>query len=155
MLRQYLFDAYENVLLSHLVNSAAPRVAEIAAKIRAEEVYHLRHTSNWIMRLGLGTGESHGRTQEALDAQWNAALQLFLPLEDEGELISANIVPDPMVIRREWEDLTITHLSNSGLVVPEPHPPLGASRAEHTEHLTDLLVDMQQVARSEEFGVEW
>jgi len=67
MLRQYLFDAYENVLLAHLVNSSNARVAEIAAKQRPEEMYHLRHTSNWVKRLGLGTAESHRRMTAALN----------------------------------------------------------------------------------------
>ena len=46
MLRQYLFDAFEMVRLSQLLESLYRPVAEAAAKIRMEELYHYRHTSN-------------------------------------------------------------------------------------------------------------
>jgi ring-1,2-phenylacetyl-CoA epoxidase subunit PaaC len=67
MLRQYLFDAAEAQRLPLLAASAHRPLAEAAAKIRTEEIYHLRHTQAWIERLAQGTAESHGRTQAALD----------------------------------------------------------------------------------------
>ncbi len=155
MTRQYLFDGYENVLLAQLVNSSDARVAEIAAKIRSEEIYHLRHTSNWVKRLGLGTEESHARMQRALDELWGYALQLFVPLEDEAGLIAENVLPDLKILREEWQDKTVAHFLASGLIVPETLTPVVTSRAQHAEHLAKLLNDMQQVARLENFGVEW
>ncbi len=155
MTRQYLFDLYENVLLEKLVNSTNERVRGIATKIRAEEIYHLRHTSNWVKRLGLGTDESHARMQNALNELWASALQLFVPLENETELIDANIFPDLKTLRDEWQDKTVSHLSASGLIVPRVLEPRAISRAQHTEHLAELLNDMSSVARLEKFGVEW
>lgn len=155
MLRQYLFDAYENVLLAALVNSADTRVAEIATKIRAEEIYHLRHTSNWVKRLGLGTAESHARMQKALGDLWGYALQLFVPLEHETELIMAGIVPELQALEHAWREMVVAHLSASGLVVPASISSAASSREQHTKYLADLLADMQQVARTEEFGVDW
>jgi ring-1,2-phenylacetyl-CoA epoxidase subunit PaaC len=155
MLRQYLFDVYENVLLAHLVNSSHARVAEIAAKIRSEEMYHLRHTSNWVKRLGLGTEESHRRMQTALHEMWTYALQLFVLQNGEPELIDANIFPDMYDLQIEWEKQIIAHLSVSSLIVPETREPIVKSRTAHTEDLKELLHDMQQVARSEVYGVEW
>lgn len=155
MLRQYLFDVYENVLLPHLVNSSDARVAEIANKIRSEEIYHLRHTSNWVKRLGLGTEESHERMQRALDELWSPAQQLFAARPDEAELIAAKVVPDNEPVRQEWFDKAAAHLKVSGLQVPETTGTFAASRESHTEHLAGLLSDLQQVARLEEFGVEW
>ncbi len=93
MVRQYLFDAAESVLLPQLTVSAYQPLAEAAAKIRREEVYHLRHTSLWLKRLGLGTDESHRRTQQALDAVWPYAQQLFVPLPGDAVLMEAGIVP--------------------------------------------------------------
>src|SRR5215471_16608308 len=51
MLRQYLFDAAESVRLPLLAVSTHRPLAEAAAKIRPEELYHLRHTQAWIQRL--------------------------------------------------------------------------------------------------------
>lgn len=155
MLRQYLFDAYEAVALPHLANSSNARVAEIAAKIRLEEMYHLRHTSNWVRRLGLGTTESHRRLQNALSELWSYALQLFVPMTDEQKLMEARIVADPRLLQEEWAQQVAAHLSASGLIVPATREPAATSRAEHTEHLEKLLAEMQQVARSETYGVEW
>lgn len=155
MTRQFLFNVYENVSLERLVHSSNPRVQEIATKIRTEEIYHLRHTSNWVKRLGLGTDESHARMQRALDELWTYALQLFVPLENERELIAENVVPDLGILRDAWQVKTVTHLSASGLQIPENIDSVPNLRAEHTEHLAELLQDLQQVARSEKFGVEW
>ncbi len=155
MLRQYLFDAYENVLLAQLVNSSNARIAEIAAKLRPEEMYHLRHTSNWVKRLGLGTAESHRRMTNALNELWAYALQLFAPLENARALADANVLPDPRALQAEWEARVVAHLRASGLEVPATREPSVTSRAEHTAHLRDLLQDMQQIARSEAYGVEW
>lgn len=155
MTRQYLFDAYENVLLTGLRGSSEARIAAIAGKIRPEEVYHLRHTSNWVRRLGLGTEESHRRMQSALDKLWGYTLQLFVPLPGEHELVSAGVMPDPEFLREEWAAKTITHLSASGLTVPRTDDLSARSREQHTADLADLLTDLQQVAHLEQFGVEW
>lgn len=155
MLRQYLFDVYENVLLPHLMDSSDARVAEIAAKIRSEEIYHLRHTSNWVKRLGLGTDESHARMQRALDELWGPAQQLFVPLEGESELVAVKVVSEIGAVRGEWLERVSAHLVASGLVIPEIVGTVPSSRLQHTEHLNELLMDLQQVARLEQFGVEW
>lgn len=155
MLRQYLFDAYENALLATLVHSADARVAESAAKMRPEEIYHLRHTSNWVKRLGLGTETSRRRMQNALDELWRYALQLFTPSADDQALIVANIFPDLAVLRQEWETNVRAQLTAADLVAPLSHEPIALTRAQHTEHLQILLDEMQLVARSEAYGVEW
>lgn len=155
MLRQYLFDVYENVLLEKLVESADPRIAEIANKIRSEEIYHLRHTSNWVKRMGLGTEASHARMQRALDELWAYAQQLFVPLVGEAELVEAKIVPEIGAVRSEWEKKVSAHLTASGLAMPVLGSTVTNSREQHTEHLAELVADLQEVARLEKFGVEW
>ncbi|HEX6384906.1 MAG TPA: 1,2-phenylacetyl-CoA epoxidase subunit PaaC [Anaerolineae bacterium] len=146
MLRQYLFDGAEMVQLGHLADSAYRPLAEAAAKIRTEEIYHLRHTSQWVRRLGLGTEESNWRLQRALDELWPYAQQLFVPLPDEGLLVEARIVKETAVLHDEWQQVVRHHLEESGLRVPDNRPPV-SSRTEHTEHLPPLLEEMQIVAR--------
>jgi len=147
MLRQYLFDAAESVRLAHLAASAHQPLAEAAAKIATEERYHLRHTSLWLRRLGLGTAESHTRLQAALDALWPYAAQLFAPLPGDPALVDAEIIPDPALLRREWEGSVRPFLAECGLVVPDGTPRRTIPRVEHTEHLMALLAEMQSVAR--------
>ncbi|MCA9969043.1 MAG: phenylacetate-CoA oxygenase subunit PaaC, partial [Anaerolineales bacterium] len=103
LLRQYLFDAAEGVRLARLVDSADAPLAQLAAKMRPEELYHLRHSQAWVRRLALGTAESHRRTQAALDVLWPLAPQLFAPLPDEAPLVEAGIVPPAAALQAAWE----------------------------------------------------
>lgn len=147
MLRQYLFDAAEAVRLAGWVTSHYQPLAEAAAKIRTEENYHYRHTHTWVKRLGLGTETSHRRLQNALDELWPYAFQLFAPLLDQVLVIQAGIVPDPDQMRQEWEDGVRSFLKESGLQVPAQRVFATPQRHQHTDHLTVLLAEMQQVAR--------
>ncbi len=155
LLRQYLFDAYEQVLLSHLMDSHYRPFAEAAAKIRPEERYHLRHTHAWVQRLGLGTEESNGRMQKALDQLWPYARQLFVPPASNTLLVERGYFPDLTLLQREWEAAVTPVLADSGLQLPEGQlPQRDIPRAEHTEYLMDLLNEMQAVARMEP-AAEW
>lgn len=155
MLRQYLFDAYELALLEQLVDSTYKPIADIATKARPEEVYHYRHTSNWVKRLGLGTEESNRRMQVALDTLWPYALQLFVPLAVDNTLTQTAIIPDSQMLRSAWENIVRKHLADSQLVVPAVYASAIMSREQHTEHLAALLTDMQEVACTEPSGIEW
>lgn len=148
MLRQYLFDMAESIRLDRLRISKHTLLAEAAAKAQREELYHLRHTSAWVRRLGLGTQESHARMQAALDSLWPYALGYFDPLPSEARLAEAGFAPDPNEIREEWLAGIRAHLEESGLAVPAIPAGIVFSRFKHTEHLAALLADMQEVARA-------
>ena len=147
ILRQYLFDAAELVRLEGLLDSQYPPLAQAAAKIRAEEIYHYRHTHAWAQRLGLGTTESHRRTQNALNQLWSFAYQLFQPLPDENLLIEAGLVPELDRLRSAWEGLVRPQLEAGALQVPKDAVPFAAQRDRYTEHRVSLLKEMQKVAR--------
>jgi ring-1,2-phenylacetyl-CoA epoxidase subunit PaaC len=147
ILRQYLFDAYEMVTLNTMQASTYRPLAEAVVKIRNEEIYHYRHTSTWVRRLGLGTAESQGRMQQALHELWPYAQQLFLALPAENLLVAEGIVAETAEHHTNWSNLVIPHLTNSGLVMPDDSAPLPDTRRQHTSHLSDLLQDLQLVAR--------
>lgn len=149
MMRQYMFDVFENKNLEALASSQYSPIAEAAAKIRTEEIYHLRHTSAWIKRLGLGTEESNGRLQNALDQILPVAGQLFSPLAHENVLVSEDYVPGREQLEREWQSEVIPFLKASGLEVPEPvnFAQSYISRDKHTPHLQVLITEMQSVAK--------
>lgn len=154
IMRQYLFDAFEFVYLKALSQSQYQPLAQIALKIQKEEIYHYRHTSLWLDRLGLGTAESHHRMQNALNDLWPYVQQLFLPLTDENLLVEAQIVPDLTHIWHEWEASVLPALKNCALLVPQSNP-VTTLRREHTEHLEALLTEMQIVARKESPDTIW
>ena len=152
MLRQYLFDAYEMALLARLAGSAYQPVADAAARMRNEELYHYRHSSAWLRRLGLGTAESNRRMQAALDVLWPLAGQLFSPQPGDALLNVEGYWPDLNELRQAWSGVVIPALEEAGL--GETAGAAGPDdRRVHSAHLDTLLADMQMVARADEEAV--
>lgn len=147
MLRQYLFDAFELVRADQLLSSSYRPLAEAAAKVRQEERYHYRHSESWTLRLGLGTAESHSRTQTALDSLWPHAGQLFQPLSAEQDTLLDGVFPAAAALRTAWEQIVLPFLANAGLQLPGPISIPEEGRKVHTPHLASLLQEMQEVAR--------
>jgi ring-1,2-phenylacetyl-CoA epoxidase subunit PaaC len=154
LLRQYLFDAAEMARLPRLAESGYRPLAEAAAKIRKEEVYHYRHTRAWVERLALGTEESRRRLQAALDGLWRYTPQLFAALPDEALLVEAGLAPNLDEVYAAWQALALPTLKETGLTIPNVRDSVVAPREEHSQHLPALLAEMQEVARLER-GVEW
>lgn len=146
MVRQYLYDAYEYLLVGQLRQSGSRPVAEVAAKIYQEEIYHLRHSHTWVARLGLGTPESNQRMQTALNDIWPYAAQLFVPVAGDEELVAAGQFPPLAEVAGQWQGFVEAHLTQAGLMIPAgtASPP---PRHQHTPHLDQLLADTQSVAR--------
>lgn len=154
LLRQYLFDAFESIRLPQWTESSHRGLRETAAKIRSEEMYHLRHTEAWLRRLGLGTEESNRRMQRSLDSLWGYALQLFEPTDSETALVRTGLVPPPDELREAWMEHVVPQLEEANLEPPEVEGPEVTERTQHSEHMVELLSDLQQVARSFP-DVEW
>lgn len=153
MLRQFLFDAAEQVWLEALKGSDYPTAATAARKIQTEERYHDRHTRAWVLRLGLGSEESHARMQRALDALWPFATELFEARPGEAALSAERLAPDSSTLRRQWETMTGEHLTRAGLVLPVNTRPTGFTRSQHTPHLDEMLAELQSVSKLEPEGV--
>jgi len=155
MLRQFFFDAYEMVRLVELERSPHPSLAGAASKIRKEELYHHRHTSAWVKRLGLGTDESHRRLQNALAELWPLTGQLFAPFEEDNSLLADGFLPDPGAVETAWRDQVLPLLGEAGLdlshLSSQDEKVTGQKRGrdEHTPHLKVLVAELQSVARLE------
>ena len=147
MLRQYLFDSFEILRLEGLKESSYQPVADAAAKILNEEIYHLRHTGAWLKRLGLGTEDSNRRMQAALDTLWPYALQLVQSHENEEELAAQGLLPATSEIGEAWKAKVSNALEEAQLEIPDVKTSAYADRAAHSDYFEDLLAEMQQVAR--------
>jgi ring-1,2-phenylacetyl-CoA epoxidase subunit PaaC len=154
ILRQYLFDAAEAVRLEALEASTFVPLSERAAKVRREEIYHLRHSSAWARRLALGTDESQARMQAALDELWPYTAQLFAPLPHEDLLWQASFIPEASELRAAWQRLVLPFLAECGLKLPEEAQSVPADRSQHTPYFKPLVTEMQSVARQES-EAEW
>lgn len=151
MLRQYLFDVYEGFYLGALTESPYTPLKEVAQKGLREERFHLQHTHVWVERLGLGTEESNERMQRALDELWPYAQGLFVALEDEAALVEEGVVPNLEETKEAWLEHVTTHLEASALSLPK-NTTAPKGRDIHTEHLPQLLEELQEVARLEPEG---
>jgi ring-1,2-phenylacetyl-CoA epoxidase subunit PaaC len=147
--RQLLFDAYDAPFLEALQRSAHPELAGIAGKAYKEARYHLRHSAEWVIKLGDGTEESHERVQSALDELWRFTGELFAMDDTDRTLVAAGVAPDLAALEPRWRERVTAVIGQATLRLPDSTPAmLGGRRGRHTEHLGHLLAEMQIVARS-------
>jgi ring-1,2-phenylacetyl-CoA epoxidase subunit PaaC len=149
IVRQFLFAAYDVPFLDALQRSTHSELAGIATKAYKEARYHLRHSAEWVIKLGDGTDESHGRVQAALDELWRYTGELFAADDLDRRLAMAGLAPDLTALENAWRDRVTAVCREATLTTPEPTAAmLGGRRGRHTEHLGHLLAEMQIVARS-------
>ncbi len=155
MVRQLLYAAFMHPYYQALSASADRRLAEIAAKAVKEMAYHLRHASEWVVRLGDGTEESHARTAAALDELWMYTGELFAMDEGERALAAAGIAVDRAAIRPRWDATVDAVLREAALKRPgECWMQSGGRSGRHTEHLGHMLAEMQVLHRAHP-GATW
>ncbi|MGP5712345.1 1,2-phenylacetyl-CoA epoxidase subunit PaaC [Vreelandella alkaliphila] len=155
--RQFLFDAWHVHLLDGLAESSDPRIAEVAAKSLKEATYHLRRSSEWVIRLGDGTEESHTRMQRALDNLWQFTGELLQVDEIDQAMIEAGIAPDPETIAARWKATVEEVLEEATLERPSYDAWMytGGKVGHHTEHLGFLLAEMQYLPRAYPDATVW
>ena len=153
--RQWLFDQWHVELLAALRDSADTELAAMAVRALKEATYHLRHSSEWIIRLGDGTEESHRRIQAAIDELWRFTGELFTADDIDEAAVAAGIGPDPAALRPAWNAAIDEVLHEATLTRPaDGWMYRGGKQGEHTEHLGYLLAEMQHLQRTH-VGAEW
>lgn len=154
MLRQFLYAAFIDPWWRGMMASTDPGLAAIAAKAEKETAYHLRHASEWVIRLGDGTAGSHRRAQEALDALYPFTGEMFGPA-DEAPLVAEGVAADPATIRPAWDRTLDAVLAEATLARPATTWfQKGGRTGQHTEHLGFLLAEMQHLPRTHP-GATW
>jgi ring-1,2-phenylacetyl-CoA epoxidase subunit PaaC len=109
----------------------------------------LKHTSEWIIRLGDGTDESHQRAQKALDLLWRYTDELFFETEEDLALVDGGIVPEMKDIKAEWSKTVLAVLAEATLIIPTNNWQFeGGRRGIHSEHFGYLLSDLQYMQRA-------
>lgn len=148
MLRQYLFSQFQYLLFEQLQNSKDEQIAAIAAKSIKETGYHLRWSSEWVIRLGDGTEESHQRMLKAVDELWRYTGEMFTPASYETET-NVSLLKDPWLkkVSAVFEEATLTV---PGKTVMQQ----GGKDGKHTEHLGYILTELQYMQRAYP-GAEW
>lgn len=155
--RRWLYDTADAVRLEALARSSHRPLAELAAKMRREERYHLMHGEAWIRRLSQAGGEPRGRLAAALEALWPDAQATFTPTPGERRLVEAGILPEPSAVLRErWLAIVRASLAELGLEPPVPAAeiPADGRSGERSGAFRGLWSEFTSVARLEP-GASW
>ena len=149
MVRQLFYSAFADPYWCAMTGSGDATLAAVAAKSEKESAYHLRHSSEWVIRLGDGTEESHARVQESVDLLWPCTGEMFECDAAERTLVDGGAVIDPATLRDAWDQTIGTVLSRATLTLPKnPWMQGGGRTGRHSEHLGHLLSTMQHVQRT-------
>jgi ring-1,2-phenylacetyl-CoA epoxidase subunit PaaC len=146
--RRWLYDTADAVRLESLARSAYRPLAELVAKIRREETYHLLHAEAWMRRLAAAEGEARERLEAALRTLWADAPSVLAPLPAEPVLVEARILPEPgSVLSDRWRQRVDVALHALTLAVPALPAMSPAARTEHSEHFRWLWTEFTSVRR--------
>lgn len=155
MVRHLLYSAFVHPYFQVMQMSTDTRLAEIAAKAVKEMAYHVRHSAEWAIRLGDGTGESHDRAQSALDDLWMYTGEMFHLSAGEQTLVDSRIAPGRAAIKPAWDTTIDRVLAEATLKrPPDRWMQTGGRAGRHTEHLGHLLAEMQVLHRAHP-GAKW
>jgi ring-1,2-phenylacetyl-CoA epoxidase subunit PaaC len=153
--RQFFFSSYALLQAEKLQGSAHGDLAGIAAKMHKESRYHVRHSGEWMLRLGDGTAESHSRLQNAVDHLWRYTGELFLSDALEQRLVASQQATDSSTLEPPWRERVGEILDRAGITTPEVKwMQRGGREGKHTEHLGHMLAEMQVLQRQHP-GASW
>src|SRR5438105_458522 len=136
MVRQFFYSVYADLYWRAMTASTDTTLAAIAAKSEKESAYHVRHCSEWIIRLGDGTDESHARAQAAIDELWSFTGEMFSVDDAERGLIDRGAATDPVALLPQWRATVSRIVKEATLVLPDNDwMQQGGRSGRHSEHL--------------------
>nr|WP_231402859.1 1,2-phenylacetyl-CoA epoxidase subunit PaaC [Caenimonas aquaedulcis] len=148
IVRNFLQSTLMLLLWDALQSSADAQLAAIAAKSLKETRYHVRHSRDWLVRMGDGTEESHRRVQAALDHLMPYTQEFWTVSPTEAQAAANGTGVDPASLRDAWNAMLDAALAEATLRRPDDAGHLTRGKqGTHSEHLSYLLGDMQVLAR--------
>ncbi|MBS1615226.1 MAG: phenylacetate-CoA oxygenase subunit PaaC [Bacteroidetes bacterium] len=153
--RSFFMDAFHYFLYQSLKESPDETIAAVAEKSLKEVSYHLKWSSEWVIRLGDGTAESKEKMQTAFDERWPYAGEIFEASEADKAALAAGYGADLAIIKSLWQERVKSVLEEAGLNMPaETWMHRGGKECIHSEHLGYILAEMQFMQRAYP-GMEW
>ena len=149
IVRNFLHDAFNFLFYTQLSNSKDETLSALATKSLKEVKYHLRHSTNWLIRLGDGTAESNEKVQESLEQIWQFTDELFEMDSIDTEILNTGIGVDNTTLKPQWNEIVNTTLKKAKLNRPEDaYMATGGKKGLHTEYLGFILSEMQYLQRA-------
>jgi ring-1,2-phenylacetyl-CoA epoxidase subunit PaaC len=153
--RNFLYSTLMSQVWPALQSSKDAQLAAIAAKSTKEVRYHLRHSTDWMLRLGDGTALSHQKMQEALDYLMPYTQEFYTASKFESEVIANGVGIDVAALKDEWQSRVATVVTEATLQMSSSKGHItNGKEGQHSEHLSYLLAEMQSLAR-EHPGAVW
>lgn len=147
--RNFLYTSLMVLVWTALQNSKDAQLAAIAGKSVKEVRYHLRHSTDWLLRMGDGTAESHARMQAALDYLMPFTQEWWAPSAVEKAAIDTGMGVNVAALQAQWQASTSTVITEATLNVPSSAGHITRGKeGQHSEHLSYLLAEMQSLARA-------
>jgi ring-1,2-phenylacetyl-CoA epoxidase subunit PaaC len=147
--RQFLFDTFHLLQTEQLTHHPDAGLNAIAVKSLKEIKYHYRYSSEWMLRLGDGTEESHTIMQDSIDALWRYTGEFFKMSSYESALLEEKYSLDVSLLATEWNQRVSAVLTEAGLKIPEKEVMLfGGKEGRHTEHMGYILTELQYMQRT-------
>ena len=148
LVRNFLYSALMVLVWDKLQHAPHAQLAAIAAKSLKEVRYHLRHSRDWLLRMGDGTAESHGRAQAAVNHLMPYTLEFWTSSEYESEAAKATGL-DMASLQNDWNQIVDQALAEATLKRPAAGGfiPTG-KHSIHSEHLGFMLAEMQSLPRA-------
>jgi ring-1,2-phenylacetyl-CoA epoxidase subunit PaaC len=150
LMRQFLFDSWHYFLMEGLTNSSDPRIADIAEKSIKEITYHLRRSSDLVVRLGDGSDVSHAKMQAAADELWTWTGEMFLYDAVDQAMVEQGVAPADTVLLDAYLQHVGEVFEEATLAMPSPQAYMqrGGKQGRHTERLGFILAEMQFLQRA-------
>lgn len=151
ILRQFFYSVYAQLLYTQLLNGNDEQISAISEKSLKEVNYHVRWSSEWVIRLGDGTEESNRRIKDALAYLWPFTGEMFVPAEFEK-----NMGIDFSTIKSSWQLKLQSIFEEATITLPDMNVVMqsGGKQGVHTEHMGFILAEMQYLQRTYP-GAEW
>ncbi len=149
IVRNFLYSSLMVLVWDQLQASRDTQLAAIAAKSLKEVRYHLRHSRDWVVRLGDGTDASRAKAQAALDALMPYTQEFWTASAHESAALFNGTGANIAALKADWhqivdaalQEATLQRPANGGFV------PTG-KQGLHSEHLGFVLAEMQSLARA-------
>ena len=156
ILKIFFFSTWQYLFYQKLIYSSDKQLAAIAEKSLKEVTYHVRWSSEWVIRLGDGTSESKQRMQKALENLWPFTGEMFEAADYETEAIKDHVSVPVSELKNDWLNKVKNVFEEATLDVPKDGAWMqsGGKNGVHTEHLGYILTDLQYLQRAYP-GCEW
>lgn len=150
IIRSFLYDHFTCLLYEALSQGSDTQLAAIAEKSLKECLYHRKWSSEWVIRLGDGTEESHERIRVALEDRWPYFGEMFIPSQADIVGFQHNGLAPLAEMKSTYTENISPVLAEATLEMPDPNAWMhtGGKTGTHTEHLGYILADLQFLQRT-------